>query len=144
MNRYFDNLPLIGKRIPGKIVLSFLLLLLSVVMLIVFRTADRAFCLLAMAFSFLGDVVLNYKDNPIKRPVKEFVIGGICFCLSHLLYFATYYHLIREKEYTYLNFGVLVAITIVMAVTLLMISVSKHSTKKLIIGLFYLWVSGVN
>ena len=63
MNRWFDNIPFISKYIPGKIILSILMLLLSIILAITIKSIDRTICIFAMFFSFIGDIVLNYPSK---------------------------------------------------------------------------------
>ena len=91
MNRWFDNLPIIGKRIPGKITLSFLMLIFAISMYLIFRTVDRAICVLAMAFSFTGDIALNHRKNHNEQSKKDLIIGGIFFIVAHICYCMAYY-----------------------------------------------------
>ena len=142
MNRWFDHLPILGDKVPGKIVLSFLILLLSVIMMAIFRTKDRALCTIAMLFSFLGDMALNFRDE--KKSNKSFLIGGICFSVSHILYFLAYCQLIKRGHYSYFNNGVVFSVITLLMITVMMVSVSNKKSKKLAIAIAYLWISGIN
>ena len=54
MNRYFSWFGL-----PGTVVLTALLSLMALIMLILFPTESRFWCLLAMLLSSMGDIVLG-------------------------------------------------------------------------------------
>ena len=145
MNRWFDNLPIIGKRIPGKITLSFLMLIFAISMYLIFRTVDRAICVLAMAFSFTGDIALNHRKNHNEQSKKDLIIGGIFFIVAHICYCMAYYRKILINKYLLFNIGSVFAITILVAltITILMLNVSKN-IKLLIFAIAYLWITGIN
>ena len=145
MNRWFDNLPIIGNKIPGKITLSFLMLIFAISMYLIFRTEDRAICVLAMAFSFAGDIALNHKKNHNEQSKKDFIIGGIFFIVAHICYCMAYYRKILNNNYLLFNIGSIVVISILVAltITIIVLNVSKN-IKLLIFAITYLWITGIN
>ena len=146
MNRFFDKLPIVGKKIPGKITLSFLIFLFSLIMLIVFKTFSRKLCAIAMFFSFIGDIALNHNRKHSKQTIKDVLIGGIAFIVAHFFYCAAYYGKILDNGYKYINFGAIIAFLILFYVTfILSISIKVKNTHKILIfGLVYLWLTGIN
>ena len=145
MNRWFDNLPIIGNKIPGKITLSFLMFLFAICMELIFKTVDRLFCVFAMTFSFLGDIALNHKKNHDEQSKKDFILGGISFVVAHFCYCIAYYKKIQINNYTVFNIGSVLAIIILIATTFLTVITSIEKEQKLIIfGIAYLWLTGIN
>ncbi len=146
MNRLFDKLPIIGKKIPGKITLSFLMLVFAILMHFVFKTFDRCICIVAMTFSFIGDVALNHKKNHDEQSKKDFIVGGISFIFAHICYCIAYYQKLLIGNYSLFNFGAFVAIAILLIVTVFMLIKinSNQSQKKFAFGLLYLWITGIN
>lgn len=145
MNRWFDNLPIVGNKIPGKITLSFLMFIFAISMYLIFRTVDRAICILAMAFSFAGDIALNHKKNHNEQSKKDFIIGGIFFIVAHICYCMAYYRKILINNYSLFNIGSIFVISILVAITItiLVLNVSKN-IKLLIFAITYLWITGIN
>ncbi|MBR6034013.1 MAG: hypothetical protein IKP28_04690 [Clostridia bacterium] len=146
MNRWFDRLPIIGSIIPGKIVLSFLMLLFAVFTQAFFKNFESSLCIVAMGFSFLGDVALNHKKDHSKQTKNDLIIGGIAFVLAHMFYCATYFQKIQAKGYQLWNFGACVALAILGFITVAML-ITRSTTMNsnlYILGLAYLWLTGVN
>ena len=145
MNRLFDNLPLIRKYVSGKIVLSFLMLLLSIILFAMFNTFSKLICVFAMMFSFFGDFALNYhhKENSGKT---RFILGGFFFAFAHLFYFVAYANKIHFHGFNYFNIGALLMILILKTMTIFFLRDNKSEIKsKLsIFALIYLWISGIN
>ena len=147
MNRLFDNLPFIGKKVSGKIVLSFLMLVLAIILLIIFDSLPRFFCVIAMTFSFIGDIILNNKKDHNMQTKSDFIFGGIAFIMAHIFYFFTYYRKIQINNYYLINFGAFIVIFITACISFVfiikMIS-SKKINKLLIFGIFYVWITSIN
>ena len=143
MNRWFDNLPLIGNKIPGKIILSFLMLLLSTILLLCFQTNDRAFCAIAVIFSFIGDIFLNYKKVP-KRSKRSFIFGTLSFAIAHIFFFFAYCYKIAKNHYIFFNAGIVIPITILVLITLLFLLTSKDRSIIFKLCLGYIWITGIN
>lgn len=150
MNRWFDNIPLIGKKIPGKITLSFLMFLFAILMSVVFNTTDRITCVIAMFFSFVGDIALNHNRNHEEQSKKDFLVGGIAFIVAHIFYCITYYKKIKFLGYEIFSPGSYYAIMLLLLITSFMllarIAMKKKATnsKLFIFGLIYLWITGIN
>lgn len=146
MNRWFDKIPVIGNRIPGKIILSFLMLLFAILMQRIYRTSDRTICVLAMFFSFVGDVALNHKRNHNEQSLKDFVIGGTSFIFAHICYCIAYNDKIVKNNYLLINPGFVFSIFIIIAISYLTITSSKseNNPKLLAFGIAYLWITGIN
>ena len=148
MNRFFDNMPLIGNKIPGKITLSFLMLLYAAMLFAVSGSVDRRFCLIAMLFSFVGDVALNHTREHEKQSIRDFVIGGLAFIVGHIFYCITYYTKIQIAGFKTFNQGSIFAIAILIMISIVMIlknaSMSKSIDKLFLFGFLYLWITGIN
>ena len=105
-------------------------------------------CVIAMLFSFLGDLFLNY--FPVhRRPTWMFYCGAITFMLAHLAYATAYYKLIVEGNKAFLNPGAILAsisIILLISMTILIAIQNKVSVKPLTILIFSLYavIIGIN
>ena len=147
MNRYFDRLPIVGGKVPGKITLSFMMLVFSVVLAAIFQTIDRNICIFAMLFSFIGDIALNHNADHSKQSKKDFLIGGIAFIVAHLLYCICYSKKMMLRGFTFINPGaifVVLSLFVVTAVLLYFKSKTKDFSKLFWFGVAYLWITGIN
>lgn len=105
-------------------------------------------CVVAMAFSFLGDWFLNY--FPVhRRPTWMFYCGAITFMLAHLAYATAYSLLIVESNKAFLNPGSILAsisIILLISMTVLIAVQNKVSVKPMTILIFSLYtiVIGIN
>ena len=131
MNRFFDNMPLIGNKIPGKITLSFLMLIYAIVLFVAEGSIDRRFCLIAMLYSFVGDVALNHTREHEKQSLRDFVIGGVAFIIGHIFYCITYYTKIQIAGFKTFNQGSIFAIAILIMISIVMFLKNASMSKKI-------------
>ena len=109
---------------------------------------DRKVCLLAMCFSFLGDLSLNCM--PInKRPHWLLYLGAAFFMIAHLEYAAAYYWLICGNSKQFFNLGSIIAFTFILllfAVSVAFTIYSKSKPNKITILVFCLYtvIIGIN
>ena len=96
--------------------------------------------MLAMLFSFAGDVILNRKVCKD----KSLVVGGGAFSIAHIFYFFAYNYLILKCQYAYFNVGVVISLGIMFATAIILIMIAKKASKELASGVFYLWISSIN
>lgn len=105
-------------------------------------------CVIAMFFSFFGDLFLNY--FPIhRRPNWMFYCGAISFMVAHLAYATAYYRLIVEGNKVYLNPGAnLAIISIVMLIFMTVLTAVQNKVKINFLTIFifslYTIVIGIN
>ena len=105
-------------------------------------------CVIAMFFSFLGDLFLNY--FPIhRRPTWMFYAGALAFMLAHLSYATAYYQLIMEGNKAFLNPGAILAIIsliLLVSITVFVAIQNKVNVKSMTILVFslYTMVIGIN
>ena len=148
MNRLFDKLPVVGEKIPGKITLSFLMLILAVIMELTFKTSDRLICVFAMFLSFIGDIALNHNRDHTKQSKKDFLLGGITFIVAHIFYCIAYYKKITVNNYTIFNVGSVFAVILLLAITVIiflkMFLTQKECNSLFWFGIVYLWLTGIN
>ena len=146
MNRWFDNIPFISEYVSGKIVLSYLMLMFSVLLGIIFKSNDRAICIFAMFFSFLGDLSLNWDFGENANRKKLFILGGFLFIIAHMFYCFSYYIKMQNNGFKFFNFGVILAIIVTLIVLLIFLLMSNKSkqTKLLHFGMFYLLLTTIN
>jgi len=144
MNRYFSWFGL-----PGTVVLTALLSLMALIMLILFPTESRFWCLLAMLLSSMGDIVLGGFQKINKRiPFPPIYLGALLFGAAHLLYTFGYLKQHQVIGGTYWNFGSYIALVIVLfcASVVLYLGWKRNNLKLglLIMGLLYIAVIGIN
>ena len=147
MNRWFDKLPIISKFVPGKITLSFLMLLFAIIMAINFRTIDRTVCLFAMFFSFIGDISLNHKREHSKQSTRDLLIGGTAFIIAHLGYCIAYYIKLTVEGFEFANLGSFFAIILLITITVIFLLKAPTEQKQLKLfyfGIMYLWFTGID
>lgn len=128
--RLLDNIPLISNRTKIKISIS---LLFFAFIICIFRpnTIDSKICLIAMFFSFLGDVALNCKPLE-KRSHSLLYIGAFFFMISHLIYAAAYHFIIVNSSKSLFNPGMYIACVImclIFIVSIICIRNAKRSLK---------------
>ena len=141
MNRLFDRLPFIGGRIPGKITLSLLMLLLAMILALFVPTLDRIFCIFAMFFSFFGDITLNSSK---KSSGKLLLVGGLFFIVAHLFYALAYANKISEMQFAFFNHGVIFSVVVLVLATFIVLSQKPRLTALLAFGVIYLWLTGID
>ena len=113
-SRLLEKIPLIRNR--TKVLISASLLWLAFILFTLNQyDLDRKLCLLAMFFSFLGDLALNCKPLE-KRSHSLLYTGAFFFMISHVMYAAAYYQLIQQSDYPYLNFGSILAVIIMVSI----------------------------
>ncbi len=146
MNRWFDKFPILSKYLPGKIILSFLMLLLSFILMCVFQTFDRFFCFLALICSVFGDLFLNY--FPENRPFRksDLMAGGIFFIFAHFLFFKAYYEKILMNGFTIINAGFVFAIILLVVTSIAFIIKAGENRRSFMLyfALIYLWLTGID
>lgn len=147
MNRFFDKIPYVSRFIPGKITLSFLMLLFAITLGLISKTPDRLSCLMAMCLSFLGDIALNHNPDHAKQSKSDFIIGGTAFIIAHLLYSFSYYQKINFSGYAFLNHGSIFVVSFLVMMSIMLIAIKcKHGgiSKLFLFGMAYLWITGIN
>ena len=142
-----SHIPLISNK--TKIIISALLVLLAFIIYCIHPyRLDTQICLLAMIFSFLGDVALN--SMPLhKRPHWLLYIGAAFFMVAHLQYAVAYYWLIFKSNSVFFNLGANIAITfmiLLFIVSAIFTIFSKSRTKPMTIFVFCLYtlIIGIN
>ncbi len=146
MNRWFDRFPILSKYVSGKVILSFFILILSVMMFFIFRTSDMKLCFYPMAFSFIGDFALNFSPDIEKRPKEWFLVGGASFVVAHVFYCFAYGTKCAEKGFPAFGTGAIVMAAIMVAITIYFIVKAKETRKSGIffLGMLYLWITSIN
>lgn len=147
---HLDWIPLISNK--TKIAISMSLLIIALIFSFVVHPESLAskLCLLAMFFSFLGDISLNCMPLE-KRPHSLMYSGAAFFMVAHFMYAYAYYHLISINSYEYFNTGAIsacafMALCIFTALICIVKSNSKDSLGIPMILVFgaYLLVIGLN
>lgn len=144
---FMNYIPLISNR--TKIEISMTLLLFAFVSCIVHpESLDTTICLVAMFFSFIGDLSLN--GMPLsKRPNWLMYAGAGSFMLAHLVYAKAYYLLISSNSYEFFNPGMIISsvfMVLFLLVSIICVIKSKQSLGLLMIVVFgiYILIIGIN
>ena len=111
-------------------------------------TIDSQICLLAMLFSFLGDISLNCMPLD-KRPRWFLYLGAVFFMISHIIYATAYYWLINTSQKLYFNPGAIIAtffILLLFTTSVFLTIYSKNKLQLMTIIIFCLYTSiiGIN
>lgn len=145
-NKILDFIPLISNR--TKISISLSLLAFASILFFANNSHTHLLCLIGMAFSFIGDIALN--SMPLeKRPHSLLYAGALFFIFAHLMYAQAYYARIVTLDHTYLNLGIALAISFVLAlviITAITFIRSKNAVKPMTCTVFgvYLLVITIN
>ena len=145
--RFLDRIPLIKNK--TKILISASLLILAIMLYLLFpENLGYKLCLLAMLFSFLGDILLNIV--PIKnRPHSLLYTGAFFFMISHLTYASAYMWLIHAYDKPFINPGAYTAYAImvlIFIISMICIFISQIKLNPFMLFVFsiYLIVISIN
>ena len=140
--RLLNRIPLISNR--TKISISLLLLIYSFILYVFSPECfDRKLCMLAMLFSFIGDVLLNCRPLD-KRSHTLLYIGAIFFMISHLIYATAYYFLISNSNQTFINTGAYLAyyfMATILIGSITYILLTKKHVKPIMIFVFLIYTA---
>lgn len=153
LRRLMHHIPLISNS--TKLAISSTILLFAF-FLFVFQlesTTEKSavasgICVIAMLFSFLGDLSLNCL--PVyKRPNWMLYCGAIAFMFAHLTYASAYYWLILKSNKVFINPGTILAfISLILLIsnTILIAVQNKVEVKFMTIIIFSLYsiIIGIN
>lgn len=145
ISRVLAKIPLINNK--TKILISTALVVLAFCLCLVNPTAlDKKICLIAMLFSFIGDILLNCM--PIdKRPHKLLYAGAFFFMIAHLVYASAFYLLIYDLGKPFVTPGAYIAyaiMAILFIVSIICIYARRSTTKFTMIFVFLLYLSIVS
>lgn len=151
MKTRFENLmshiPLISNK--TKLTISLALVIFAFIFSCIRPNGlDSLICLVAMAFSFFGDLSLNCMPLN-KRPHWLLYIGAAFFMVAHLQYAVAYYLMIHESGEVFFNLGASLACTFIVLLfvsTVIFAIYSKSKVKPMTIIVFCLYtlVIGIN
>lgn len=143
--RLLNKLPLISNR--TKILISLSLLLFAMALsLYAPNQLDRSVCLIAMCFSFMGDVALNCTPHE-KRPHWLLYTGAFFFMLAHLCYAVAYRLLMSENNAVFITPGAYIAYAIMALIFIASIwcfSISQSKISTIFVFALYLIVISIN
>lgn len=118
-SRFLSRVPLISNKTKISISISLLVFAFTICL---FRgnAMDSKICLLAMFFSFLGDISLNC--TPLeKRSHSLLYTGAFFFMISHLIYASAYYLLIITSDKPLINVCTYLACSIMVIIFIISI-----------------------
>lgn len=147
LSRVLARVPLINNK--TKILISISLVVLALGLCIAFPNEfDRRICLIAMLFSFIGDVCLNCMPLN-KRPHKLLYTGAFFFMIAHLVYASAYTFLIHNAGKEFITPGAYIAyaiMAIIFLVSIVCIYITRTTTKfpMIIVFLLYLTIVSMN
>lgn len=147
LSRVLAKIPLINNK--TKILISISLVVLALVLCTAFPNEfDRRICLIAMLFSFIGDICLNCM--PInKRPHKLLYTGAFFFMIAHLVYASAYTFMIHNTGKEFVTPGAYIAyaiMVIIFLVSIICIYITRTTTKfpMIVVFLLYLTIVSMN
>ncbi len=128
LKNFMSHIPLISNK--TKLIISISLVIFAFILFCIRPSAtDAKICLLAMFFSFLGDLSLNCM--PInKRPYYLLYTGAAFFMIAHLLYAAAYYWLICVSNNVFFNLGASLACTFIVLLFIASVAFTIYSKSK--------------
>lgn len=142
-----SHIPLISNKI--KLTISISLVAFAFIFFCIRpNNLDSQICLLAMIYSFLGDLSLNCVPLN-KRPHWLLYIGATFFMIAHLQYAVAYYLMIFESGKTFFNLGASLACTFIVLLFASTVAIAIYSKNKvnlmtIIIFCIYILVIGIN
>ena len=145
--KVMSHIPLISNK--TKLIISISLVIFAFILFCIRPNAlDSQICLLAMFFSFLGDLSLNCMPMN-KRPHWLLYIGAAFFMVAHLQYAVAYYWLIRESNKQFFNLGASFACTFIVllftaSVAFTIYSKSKPKLMTIVVFCLYTIIIGIN
>ena len=148
MNRLFDRIPVLGKLVTGKIILSFLMLVFALVVCVAIRGLDRTVAFYGMLLSFGGDMLLNFRCEK-KRSKERFALGAAFFAVAHLCYTFAYGYKMWHLKLFVLNEGLVIAFVLLVITTITLFGIAAMERRIKMEGLFflgiaYLWITGLD
>ena len=139
--RLLEYVPLISNK--TKIFISSMLLILALVTCVFSSySIDSKICLLAMFFSFIGDILLNCTTLE-KRPHSLLYTGAIFFMISHIIYASAYYHLIRISQKAFFNVGTytaIISLLLILAISIICLLILNQKLKPSMIFIFAIYI----
>lgn len=147
MNRLFDRIPVLGKLVTGKIILSFLMLVFAFVMSLAVKGLDRTVAFYGMLFAFGGDLLLNFRCD--KKSAVRFALGAASFAIAHLCYTFAYCYKMWQQKLLVLNEGLVIAFVLLVITTITVLGIAAMERRIKMEGLFfmgigYLWITGLD
>lgn len=143
--RLLERIPLISNR--TKLIISFSLLVFTFIIYIFYpEDLARKICVIAMFFSFIGDIALNSKPLE-KRSHLLLYIGAFFFMVSHLIYASAYYLMISDSGKTFINTGAYLAyyfMALVFIASIACMGITKKTIKPIMVLVFLLYIAVVS
>ena len=139
--------PLISNKV--KLIISISLLLFSLAICLISKfSIISCICLLAMFFSFLGDLALNCVPLE-KRPHWQLYLGAFFFMLAHITYATAYYWRISLSKELFFNPGAIIACIFIILLFITSVAATIYSKRKLksmtiIVFCIYTFIIGIN
>ena len=135
-------------HLPGSLVLTVIMSLTALGLAIAMPSTDRWLRAGAMLLSSLGDIILmNYTPivKHLPKPMQGFIGGAAAFAVAHLVYFAAFFVLIHERNYSLINAGFWagIVLTVVVAASLVFLAIhNRQDLSMLPLGMGYALVIG--
>lgn len=139
MNRFFCWFGL-----PGSLVLSLLMCLLSVVLAAVLPSVDRIIAVFGMIFWSLGDIILmNYEPVVSRLHVRGFAAGGVSFLIGHLFFITAFIVVLKRAGVNLFNAGTAAAGVMWAAACIILVILSRGKEGRDLLLLFCLYLFGI-
>lgn len=130
---------------PIKVIISFLLSAISIVLFIKYKGINRKMCMFAMLSSTLGDVFMT--DIVNIGPMSTY-FGATFFIIAHIIYALCFIISSKKKQYKFFNIGfyigLIITIIVIIILTIIMI-VKTGAVQSMYVPLLgYLLFIGLN
>lgn len=130
---------------PIKVIISFLLSAISIVLFIKYKGINRKMCMFAMLSSTLGDVFMT--DIVNIGPMSTY-FGATFFIIAHIIYALCFIVSSKKKQYKFFNIGfyigLIITIIVIIILTIVMI-VKTGAVQSMYLPLLgYLLFIGIN
>lgn len=130
--------------LPGTLVLTSLMSILSVVLAIIFPSAQRFLSIPGMLLWSLGDIILmDYRPVTDKLPVKGFVAGGLAFFAGHMFFTASFITVMIRNGVGIPNIGTAVGICLYVICCTLLSVFSRGRKGRSMLLLFCLYIGAL-
>lgn len=130
---------------PAKVIISFILSIISVILYFLFKQKERKICMFGMLSCTIGDIFMT--DIVHMGPSSTY-FGATFFIVGHIIYALCFINASREKHYKYINKGFylgLILITVmIVSLTISMFYATKTCQSIYFPLLVYIVFIGIN
>ena len=130
---------------PTKVIISFVLSIISVILYFLFKQKERKICMFAMFSCTIGDVFMT---DILHIGSSSTYFGAAFFIIGHIIYTLCFIKASKNKHYAFLNkgfyLGLFLMLFMIVSLTILMLTVTKSIQTMYIPLLGYIVFIGFN